>query len=295
MKFRRFLYILIALIVATAAFDATESYAAKKRSKARTTSTYSKSKKSRKSGSRKSKSSSRKSKKKRTTSNYKRRTAKSTPTPPPEVPSNDSLTLAVNDRLLAWIPSAWNPGGLRVNRVKRDSLSRIARVSLNENFTYLPVTRELIDSLSYHVSASLPDSLANYRVMLNVGSRPLAYYITKVDKLPEQFRKNPPFVVEANPFVHPTKGLENDIIALWHSHGRYFKSGGWCWQRPLLFQSLEDTYTMSYILPFVVPMLENAGAYVMLPRERDVNRNEVIVDNDTNDAGQIFSQPYYKE
>ena len=42
-------------------------------------------------------------------------------------------------------------------------------------------------------------------------------------------------------------------------------------------------------------MLENAGAYVMLPRERDVNRHEVIVDNDTNDEGQIFSQPYYKE
>ena len=33
----------------------------------------------------------------------------------------------------------------------------------------------------------------------------------------------------------------------------------------------------------------------MLPRERDINRNEVIVDNDTNDDGYIFSQPYYKE
>lgn len=288
MKFRRFLYILVAITVAIAAFDATDSYAAKKRSKTRTSASYSRSKKSRKS---------RTSSKSRKKSSSSRRVAKSTPTPPPEVPSNDSLTLTVNDRLLAWIPSAWNPGGLRVNSVKRDSISRIARVSLNENFTYLPVTRELIDSLSHHVSMALPDSLANYRISLNVGSKSLAYYITKVDKLPEQFRKNPPFVVEANPFVHPTKGLENDIIALWHSHGRYFKpgSGAWCWQRPFLFQSIEDTYTMSYILPFVVPMLENAGAYVMLPRERDVNRHEVIVDNDTNEAGQIFSQPYYKE
>ncbi|MDE7437112.1 MAG: xanthan lyase [Muribaculaceae bacterium] len=285
MKFRRFLYILIAVIVAAACFDATESYAAKKRSKGRTTSVSKRS------------SSKSKSRKKR----YSRKSSKSSRrqpapvAPPPEVPSNDSLTLAVNDKLMAWIPSAWNPGGLRVNSVKRDSISRIARVSLNENFTYLPVTRELIDSLSRHVTLALPDSLADYRVTLNVGQRSLAYYINKVDKLPEQFRKNPPFVVEANPYIHPTKGLENDIIALWHSHGRYYKTGGWCWQRPFLFQSVEDTYTMSYVLPFLVPMLENAGAYVMLPRERDTNPNEVIVDNDTNESGQIFSQPYYKE
>lgn len=293
MKFRKFIYILIAILVSVAAFDATESYAAKKRTKARTTSVSKKSNSRKYSG--RKKNTKRKSRKKGTKST--RRTVKPVQAPPPETPSNDSLTLTINDRLLSWIPSAWNPGGLRVNSVKPDKLSRIAKVSLNENFTYLPVTRELIDSLSYHVSAALPDSISDYRVTLNVGSRGLAYYITKVDKLPEQFRKNPPFVVEANPYVHPTKGLENDIIALWHSHGRYFKpgSGAWCWQRPFLFQSVEDTYTMSYILPFVVPMLENAGAYVMLPRERDVNPYEVIVDNDTNESGQIFSQPYYKE
>ena len=91
--------------------------------------------------------------------------------------------------------------------------------------------------------------------------------------------------------------MENDIVAMWPSHGRYYKtgSGAWLWQRPQLFHIVEDTHTMSYIYPYVVPMLENAGAYVMLPRERDINRNEVIVDNDTNDSGMIFSQPYYKE
>ena len=52
---------------------------------------------------------------------------------------------------------------------------------------------------------------------------------------------------------------------------------------------------MAYIYPFAVPMLENAGAYVFLPRERDINLNEVIVDNDVNESGQLFSQPYYKE
>ncbi len=288
MKFRRYIYILMAVIIAIAGFDTIESQAAKKRTKAGTTQTSSRKSKKKRTTKRKK----RKSRKKR----YTRRVTKPT-APKPEQPSNDSLTLAVNERLLQWIPEKLNPGGLRVNSVKPDRMSKIARLSLNENFTYLPVTRELIDSLAFHAKAALPDSISDYNVTLNVGTKSLAYFITKVDKLPEKFRKNPPFVVEANPFVHADKGLENDIIALWHSHGRYFKpgSGAWTWQRPFLFQSVEDTYTMSYVLPYLVPMLENAGAYVLLPRERDVNRHEVIVDNDTNDEGQIFSQPYYKE
>lgn len=214
---------------------------------------------------------------------------------PKEVAQNDSLTLTVNERLLRQIPSHINPGGLRVNSVKTDSRQRTARIGLNENFTYMPISREFIDSLSRMVRKSLPDSISNYRVDLNVGNHALAYYIHKVDKLPEAYRHNPGFVEEVHPLVKATRGMDNDIIALWHSHGRYFKDGGWCWQRPFLFETAEDVFTMGFILPYVVPMLENAGSYVMLPRERDPNRHEVIVDNDTNDGGQLFSQPYYRE
>ncbi|MDE7380544.1 MAG: hypothetical protein K2N03_00260, partial [Muribaculaceae bacterium] len=216
---------------------------------------------------------------------------------PRETPSNDSLTLAVNEAVIADIPANQNPGGLRVNSVKTDRNSRIARLSLNENFTYLPVTQDLIRHISNSASKALPDSIRDYTVSLNVGNRNLAYYISKIDKLPEAHRTNTPFVVAASPLCNPKDGMEGDIVALWHSHGRYFRpgSGAWSWQRGFLFQSLEDTFTMSFILPYVVPMLENAGAYVMLPRERCLNRNEVIVDNDTYEGGVIYSQPYYKE
>ena len=79
-----------------------------------------------------------------------------------------------------------------------------------------------------------------------------------------------------------TKGMEGRHIAVWQSHGRYFDRTNekWEWQRPCLFQTVEDMFTQSFVLPYLVPMLENAGAYVMLPRERDVQRNEVIADND---------------
>ena len=313
MKLRKLIYLLFCAVISIAAFDATETYAAQKKSKARTSqsSGKSKSRNKKKSGSasryKKSKSRGNSSKYKKTSRSktgkskkYSKRrgrnVAKTTyKAPPKEQPMNDSLTLLVNHRLIEGIPAHLNPGGLRVNSVKPDHAHKVAAIGLNENFTYMPVTRKLIDSLSNAVRSYLPDSISDYRITLNVGNRSLAYYITKVDKLPEQYRRNPAFVEEVHPDVIPTKGMDRDIIALWHSHGRYFNNGSWQWQRPILFETAEDVYTMSYILPYVVPMLENAGAYVMLPRERDTNRNEVIVDNDTNDEGQIFSQPYYKE
>ena len=81
------------------------------------------------------------------------------------------------------------------------------------------------------------------------------------------------------------RGMEGRHIAVWQSHGYYYDvtSDRWQWQRPPLFQTVEDMYTQSYVLPYLVPMLENAGAYVLIPRERDVQRNEVIVDNDSTD------------
>lgn len=79
-----------------------------------------------------------------------------------------------------------------------------------------------------------------------------------------------------------SKGLEHRNIALWQSHGYYYEQSldRWEWQRACLFQTVEDMFTQSFVLPFLVPMLENAGAYVMLPRERDLNTDEYIIDND---------------
>lgn len=304
MKFKKLIYLLICVILSIGGIDSAQTHAATK-SKTRTSqSSKSKSRKhtrngySKKTGykhaSQSKKGSYAKSKyaKRRKGGNVAGSTYKA---PPKEQPQNDSLTLTVNRRLIECLPEHLNPGGLRVNSVRANKSAGLAVIGLNENFTYMPVTRNLIDSLSDVIKGFLPDSLAGYQVVLNVGNKSLAYYIHKIDKLPEEYRKNPDFVKEMHPDVVATKGMENDILALWHSHGRYFRNGGWQWQRPVLFETIEDIYTMGYILPYVVPMLENAGAYVMLPRERDTNRNEVIVDNDTNEDGHIYSQPYYRE
>ena len=93
--------------------------------------------------------------------------------------------------------------------------------------------------------------------------------------------KNSDPIVERIDGMSYDKGLDGRTIAVWQSHGLYFSESieEWIWQRPCLFQTVEDMYTQSYVLPYLVPMLENAGAYVMLPRERDIQVNEVIADN----------------
>ena len=89
-----------------------------------------------------------------------------------------------------------------------------------------------------------------------------------------------------------SQGLQNRHLSLWASHGRYYDSDKetWRWQRPNLFCTNEDLFTQTIVVPFLIPMLQNAGAIVFTPRERDWQTNEVIVDND--DAQKL---PYYQE
>lgn len=93
--------------------------------------------------------------------------------------------------------------------------------------------------------------------------------------------ENIPLVVNLDSKHYPL-GLQGRHIALWQSHGRYFdeEQGIWMWQRASLHRTVEDMFTQSFVLPFLIPMLENAGAYTMTPRERDIQVREIITDND---------------
>ena len=88
-----------------------------------------------------------------------------------------------------------------------------------------------------------------------------------------------------------TRGLSGRHIVLWQSHGLYFNiaDNRWMWQRPNMFETVEDLFTQSFVVPFLSPMLENAGANVLMPRERDWRDEEIIIDNDKseNESGRI--------
>lgn len=110
------------------------------------------------------------------------------------------------------------------------------------------------------------------------------------DKLPTEY-EGEPWVKNVSSLSQPTKGLQGRHIALWASHGRYYNKNKdrWEWQRPYLYSTTEDLFTQTIVVPYLMPMLENAGACVFSPRERDWQPMEVIVDNDTP------TLPYYTE
>ncbi|MCR4602029.1 MAG: xanthan lyase [Prevotella sp.] len=94
------------------------------------------------------------------------------------------------------------------------------------------------------------------------------------------------------------RGLQGRHLALWASHGRFYdqNKGYWRWQRPALFCTTEDLFTQTIVVPYLIPMLEDAGAVVFTPRERDWQRHEVIVDNDpsTSIVSSRYEESYYR-
>lgn len=105
-----------------------------------------------------------------------------------------------------------------------------------------------------------------------------------------EFEKEPWVKNISKPF-EISQGLQDRHISLWASHGYYYDipKATWKWQRPYLFSTTEDLFTQTIVVPYLIPMLEKAGAYVFTPRERDWQKRELIVDNDH------AQQPSYTE
>ena len=89
-----------------------------------------------------------------------------------------------------------------------------------------------------------------------------------------------PWVRNVSSPYHLKSGLAGRHLFVWPSHGRYFDGERWKWQRPILFCTTEDLLSQSFVFPYLIPMLENAGAVVYTPRERDAQTEEAVVDND---------------
>lgn len=94
--------------------------------------------------------------------------------------------------------------------------------------------------------------------------------------------------------VAPTAGVAGRHIALWPSHGWLYNanSTAWGWQRAPLFTTIEDLMTVAFVTRELAPMLERAGAVTLIPRERDPQSAEVIVDDASagyEETGQMWS------
>ncbi len=185
-----------------------------------------------------------------------------------------------------------------------DHQRRKLTIYTNPTFGYQPFTNALVGSIYNELKALLPGPVNYYRIEVIADTKPIQQLIpnawrSKGDKDYSRLWKediNPAHSVWVNNISRPfeiSKGLHGHHLAVWQSHGSHFKNqtSTWRWQRPRLFCTTEDLFTQSFVVPFIIPMLENAGAVVFTPRERDTQRREVIVDNDASSKGSI----YYEE
>jgi len=164
------------------------------------------------------------------------------------------------------------------------------KVNLSENFGDIPFTPQSIDKLESDIKTAMGAPFYNYNVELLIAGSDIDNYFTNYETAYK--RTHTPFITEVDPTRHYKKALDGNIIALWPSHGWYFenKLNRWEWQRARMFQTVEDMYTHSYVLPFLMPMLENAGAYVWDARERDTHNFGAVVDNDGGEAQQGYRE-----
>lgn len=187
-----------------------------------------------------------------------------------------------------------------ISRCKLDSATtdfnrRTLTVYANEAFGYQPFRPATIERIYEEIRRQLPGPVNYFRLSVRTGGYAIEelvpnYYRSK-RKEQEKSRlytdikekQKAPWVTCTSSPSRPSKGLAGRHISLWQSHGRYYvnREEEWGWQRPRLFCTTEDLFTQSFVLPYLIPMLEQAGAVVYTPRERDLQRHEVIVDNDT--------------
>ena len=104
--------------------------------------------------------------------------------------------------------------------------------------------------------------------------------------------KGQPWVSNVSQPNTVSQGLHNRHLSVTSSHGRYYDIGRgvWKWQRPNLFCTTEDLFTQTIVVPYLIPMLEKAGAVVFTSRERDWQREEIIVDNDLSNAALSYRE-----
>ena len=173
---------------------------------------------------------------------------------------------------------------------QNDSLRTIDVIADN-HFGEQTFTPQIVDNIYKEVKALMPDSTRDYRLTIKSGGWRLEQLIpNRLKKMDDATRtwgdidyQGQPWVSNASLPYKITSGLQNRHLTIWASHGRYYhiKDDVWKWQRPPLFGTREDLFTQTIVTPYLIPMLEKAGAVVFSPRERDWQKHEMIVDNDT--------------
>ena len=188
-------------------------------------------------------------------------------------------------------------GACKLKRIQLDPKRRTLIIHANDNFGYQPFRPETTEKIYGDLRSLLPGPVNYYDITLLVGGKSID------DLVPNTYRKTKdntrlwgkvshqgaPWITNSSRPYSVSEGLQGRHLAITPSHGRFYKNDEdrWKWQRPSLYCTREDLLSQSIVMPYLIPMLENAGAVVFSARERDRQPYDIIIDNDAtgNDSG----------
>ena len=163
-------------------------------------------------------------------------------------------------------------------------------VTANNAFAEQTFTPDIVERIYQQIKETLPKPYDEYFLTIMTHNYELKELVpNRLRKYKDKERmwgdidyKGEPWVKNISRPHEITEGFQGRHLSLWASHGRYFdkKKLQWVWQRPGLFSTTEDLFTQTIVVPYLIPMLENAGAIVFTPRERAWQKEEIIIDND---------------
>ncbi|MBO5187601.1 MAG: xanthan lyase [Prevotella sp.] len=173
---------------------------------------------------------------------------------------------------------------------KIDNKKRTIRITVGESFALQELSPKTINKIYKGIHKRIGREYRNHKITIFANGLSIDNLAPNIksDAKKRLYGKNyidykgNPWVKNVSEPITITHGLQNRHISIWASHGRYYDNNKalWKWQRPKLFGTTEDLFTQTIVVPYLIPMLENAGAVVFTPRERDWQKNEIIVDND---------------
>lgn len=207
---------------------------------------------------------------------------------------NNKLKIRLTEYFKNYVnPNYTSKDKITVKQVLVDESVPLVSVYVSDSFGGQPFTPELVAQIYQEVQQQLPSPYNTWQLLIYAKEFPIQNLIPismweeRNDSSRFYAKKS---LFKGNPWVTPMSlpykvenGLQGRHLCLWASHGKFFHAGKkrWEWQRPHLFCTIEDLFTQTIVVPYLIPMLENAGAVVFTPRERDWQRHEILVDNDT--------------
>ena len=190
----------------------------------------------------------------------------------------------------------YKPKGTRLTQPPRllnyelDKNEKTLVITADEFFAAQEFTPDITENIYKKIKGVLPKVYRQYQITVITNGMSIEELIP--NRLSQNADKSrlwgdieydgAPWVQNLSLPVQYTHGLQGRHLSLWASHGRYYdqKQNRWKWQRPKLFGTTEDLFTQTIVIPYLIPMLEQSGAVVFTPRERDWQKEEIIVDND---------------